>query len=206
MDEGSTAIDVWNVETFGELCGDLDLHADVILDYMITSRRQWLERQASGHTMRYPENPSAGEFMWGTEHIVQLMEARTIRAWHYTRLIDAEIDTPRRGGIYPSSLDTLRSALRGPGRGWHFYSGSRRSPVRRQFVPERPGWLSLTQILDGFAPRRHQRRRRRIATRELGRRVRLVLTAGRGTSGHAETDQPTTRPGVVMPLAHFRHS
>lgn len=45
-------IDVWNVETFdGELRGDLDVHTDVIRDYMITSRRQWLEREASDHTM-----------------------------------------------------------------------------------------------------------------------------------------------------------
>lgn len=110
MTEGIAIIDVWNVETFdGELRGDLDVHADVIRDYMITSRRQWIEREASDHIMPYPENPFAGEFMWVKEHIMRLMEARTIRAWHYTRLTDAEIDALRRGGIYPSSLDTIRS-------------------------------------------------------------------------------------------------
>jgi hypothetical protein len=103
-------IDVWNVDTFdGELRGDLDVHADVIRDYMLTSRRQWLEHEASDHTMPYPENPFAGEFMLVKEHIMRLMEARTIRAWHYTRLTDAEIDALRKVGIYTSSLESIRS-------------------------------------------------------------------------------------------------
>jgi hypothetical protein len=76
---------------------------------MSSARPQWLEREASDHTMPYPENPYAGEFIWGKEHIMRLMEVRTIRAWHYTRLTDAEVDVLQQGGIYPSSLDTIRS-------------------------------------------------------------------------------------------------
>lgn len=110
MIEGVAVIDVWDVETFdSELRGDLDAHADVIRDYMLTSRHQRLEHEASDRTMPYPENPYAGEFMWVKEHIMRLMEVRTIRAWHYTRLTDAEVDVLRQGGIYPSSLDTIRS-------------------------------------------------------------------------------------------------
>lgn len=110
MTEGVAIIDVWDVETFDcELRRELDAHTDVIHDYMLTSRRQWLERESPDSTMPYPGNPYAGEFMRVNEHIVQLMEVRTIRAWHYTRLTDAEVDVLRQGGIYPSSLDTIRS-------------------------------------------------------------------------------------------------
>ena len=110
MTERGAIIDVWNVETFdAALLGDLEAHADVIRDYMLTSRRQWLEREASDHTMPYPENPYAGEFIWVTEHIMRLMEARTIRAWHYTRMTDDEIDRLREQGIYPSSLENIRA-------------------------------------------------------------------------------------------------
>ncbi|GAB1715802.1 MAG: hypothetical protein NTAFB05_08440 [Nitrobacter sp.] len=64
MTEGVAIIDVWDVETFdSELRGDLDAHTDVIRAYMLTLRRQWLEREASDRTMPYPENPYAGEFM-----------------------------------------------------------------------------------------------------------------------------------------------
>jgi hypothetical protein len=38
----------------------------------------------------------------------EFMPTRTIRAWHYTRLLDAEVDTIRKIGLYPSTLETLR--------------------------------------------------------------------------------------------------
>jgi len=48
-------IDVWNAATFdNELRGDLDAHADLIRDYMITSRRQSREHEASDHRMPCP--------------------------------------------------------------------------------------------------------------------------------------------------------
>lgn len=59
--------------------------------------------------MPCPENPYAGEFTWVKVHIMRLMEVRTIRAWDYTRLTDAEADVRRQGGIYPTSLDSIRS-------------------------------------------------------------------------------------------------
>lgn len=102
-------IDVWNIKTFDdELRGDLDAHPRVIRDYYKTSHRQWLEREVSDHTTPYPENPHAAEFLWVTEYIMRLMEERTIRAWHYTRLTDAEVEALRSIGIYPSTLDTIR--------------------------------------------------------------------------------------------------
>jgi hypothetical protein len=105
-------IDVWDLTTFDdELRAELDAHADMIRDYMATSRRQWLEREASDHTLPYPENPHAGEFIWVKEHIMRLMERRTIRAWHYTRLTDEEVQALRGGGIYPSSLGSIQARL-----------------------------------------------------------------------------------------------
>jgi len=48
MTEGVAIIDLWDVETFdSELRGDLGAHADVIRNYMLPSRRQRLEREAS---------------------------------------------------------------------------------------------------------------------------------------------------------------
>lgn len=109
-DRDAGIIDVWDIDTFdSELRDDLDAHAELIRNYMITSHRQSREHEASDHRMPYPENPHAGEFMSVKEHIMRLMEARTIRAWHYTRMTDTEIDALRQTGIYPSSLDTIRS-------------------------------------------------------------------------------------------------
>lgn len=106
-------IDVWNVETFdAELRGKLDAYADLIRDYMSTHRRQWLEREASDHTGAYPENAFASMFIRVKEYIVMpLMELRTIRAWHYTRMTDREVEIIRSDGIYPSSLANFRARL-----------------------------------------------------------------------------------------------
>ncbi|MQB35425.1 hypothetical protein DXT97_01125 [Agrobacterium tumefaciens] len=61
----------------------IEVHTDVIRDYMLTSRHQWLKREASNRTMPYRGHPYTGEFMWVKEHIMRLMEALTIRACHY---------------------------------------------------------------------------------------------------------------------------
>lgn len=39
---------------------------------------------------------------------MHLMEDRTIRAWHYTRMTDEEVAALRRIGIYLSTLGTIR--------------------------------------------------------------------------------------------------
>src|SRR5690606_27283028 len=57
-------IDVWHIDTFdANLRGDLDCHAELIRDYFLTSRRQWLERELSDRQMLYPENPYASKFL-----------------------------------------------------------------------------------------------------------------------------------------------
>lgn len=107
---GSGIIDVWNAQTFdAELMGDLDVHADLIRNHMTTARRLWIEREASDHTSLYPENPYSRDFLCLKEHIMRLMEGRTIRAWHYTRMTDDEIAALRHDGIYLSTLDTIRA-------------------------------------------------------------------------------------------------
>lgn len=80
-------IDVWNVETFDDdLAGQLRGAADLIRDYLATSRHQYLEREASGHTQRYPISPSGSEYVAFTDGLVPWIEKRSIRAWHYTRM------------------------------------------------------------------------------------------------------------------------
>lgn len=104
-----TLIDVWNVDTFdGALAADLQAHAELVCNYVQTSRRQWLEREASDHTLPHPTNPYGADYMAFVEAVGRGMEARTIRAWHYTRMTDAEVESLRRGGIYLSTLETIR--------------------------------------------------------------------------------------------------
>lgn len=109
----STPIDVWDTETFDrELLSKLRASAQLIRDYLITDRRQFDEREASDRWMPYASNPYASEYLEFLEAVGRdVMQARTIRAWHYTRLIDDEVRIIRTNGIYPGSLDSLRRRL-----------------------------------------------------------------------------------------------
>ncbi len=82
-------IDVWNIDTFdAALLAELQAGEKVLRGYMITEKKNLLERI-----------------------IMPAMEKRTIRAWHYTRLTDAEAALLRTKGIYLSTLDTIRIRL-----------------------------------------------------------------------------------------------
>jgi hypothetical protein len=107
----STTIDVWNVASFDPaLLTTLCNHSQLIRDYLTTSHRQFLEREAD-HRALPPSNPHDEQYLAFVEEIGREMETRTIRAWHYTRLVDDEARIIRENGIYAGTLDTLRHRL-----------------------------------------------------------------------------------------------
>lgn len=207
MSESAALIDVWDIETFDpELRGDLDAHAELFQDYFVTSRRQWLEREASDHTGPYPHNPHAGEFIWVTEHIMRLMEARTIRAWHYTRMTDAEVDAIWQNGIYLSTLDTIRTRFdRQVAAGAFTQDVADRLLIDSPFQSEQLGSRS-----DKFWMVSHP-----VEIDDSG--VELLLESWGGESAYFWQRDPALqallrtigRPRVMeiaMPLAHSRHT
>jgi hypothetical protein len=111
----STLIDVWNTETFDQgLISELRASEQLVRDYLTTDRRQFEEREASDRWMPYASNPHASEYLAFLEAVGRdIMQVRTIRAWHYTRLLDDEVRIIRTNGIYPGTLDTLQRRLDG---------------------------------------------------------------------------------------------
>ena len=109
----STLIDVWDTKTFDrELLSKLHANDQLVRDYLATDRRQYEDREASDHRMPHPINPYASKYLAFLEDIGRdFMQVRTIRAWHYTRLVDDEVRVIRASGIYPGTLDTLRLRL-----------------------------------------------------------------------------------------------
>lgn len=102
-------IDVWNLETFDdELRAFLIGNGSLLQDYFSTSRENWLSRELSDRTGPYPDNPYAGDYIDLAETTMHLMQARAIRAWHYTRMTDTELEAIRRDGIHISSLEAIR--------------------------------------------------------------------------------------------------
>ena len=109
----SALIDVWDTETFDQgLISELRASEQLVRDYLTTDRRQYEEREASDHWMPHASNPYASEYFAFLEAVGRdIMQSRTIRAWHYTRLVDDEVRIIRANGIYPATLDTLRRRL-----------------------------------------------------------------------------------------------
>lgn len=105
-------IDVWDVETFDpELRAVLDDHSELIRSYWRESRRLFDEREAQ--TLRGPptENIHGPPYVRLKERMTALIERRTIRAWHFTRLTEQEVQAIRLGGMQLMSLELIARRL-----------------------------------------------------------------------------------------------
>jgi len=105
-------IDVWDVETFdAELRQRLVEKAELLRGYHTTARENLIQRELSDRTGPYPDNPFAGDHIELAETLMAVMNQRTIRAWHYTRLTDAEADRLRQDGVVLPSSQSIRARL-----------------------------------------------------------------------------------------------
>lgn len=79
---------------------------------MVTEKRNFLEYVTADRWQPLQSNSYAHAYQDFVEKIIlPAMEKRIIRAWHYTRLTDAETERLRTGGIYISTLETIRIRL-----------------------------------------------------------------------------------------------
>jgi hypothetical protein len=110
-----TPIDVWNVETFdAELTALLLADADMVRAYMdrdLEIFRTYENATGPDRPLFRPSNDHGATYMALKERVMPLMAERTIRAWHYTRLTDAEAEALRAGGVILSTIDTLKARL-----------------------------------------------------------------------------------------------
>ena len=106
-------IDVWSVETFdSDLFAELHTHEKLIYNYIITVKTNFLEQEASDRTKPHPINPYVVDYNWFVANeIMPRMEARTIRAWHYTRLTADEVGRIWSSGVYASTMEKIQHRL-----------------------------------------------------------------------------------------------
>jgi hypothetical protein len=108
-------IDVWDCATFdADLVDQLESEVDLMLRYYETDQRIFLEHdlgRGAGRSILRPKNQYAERFSQITEAVAEPVAERTIRAWHYTRLTDAEVEVLRRDGVHLSTPESLRQRL-----------------------------------------------------------------------------------------------
>ncbi len=101
-----TVIDIWNAETFTEdIIAFLKEHAETIIRY------HRIEQQTDDEVKRLREwsprkpNPFADAYNRGIERLAELMESKTIRAFHYTRMVDFEVEDVLANGFYAPTTE-----------------------------------------------------------------------------------------------------
>ena len=105
-------IDVWDVETFdADLIAELRANAGLVRNYITTEQEIFLDHDVLGPNGRYRSNPHAESYYGLLERMGRKMQSRIIRAWHYTRLTDPEVETLLAAGIRLSTLETTRQRL-----------------------------------------------------------------------------------------------
>ncbi|WP_334147146.1 hypothetical protein [Hyphomicrobium sp.] len=111
----SPLIDVWDAATFdAELNARLEASSELLRNYLARDHAIFLSHdlgRGPGRSTLRPDNEFAAEFLELQEVIGRSMEARTIRAYHYTRLTDEEIALLTRDGLHLSTPASLRERL-----------------------------------------------------------------------------------------------
>lgn len=104
-----TVIDIWNAETYTEdIHAFLNVHAETIIRYH-RIKLQTDEEMArhEGWKLR-PPNPFSDAYNRVNERLAELMEPKTIRAFHYTRMVDFEVEDVLANGFYaPTTEDSF---------------------------------------------------------------------------------------------------
>jgi hypothetical protein len=111
----SAPIDLWDYSSFDdELRQVLEPNRQLIQDYFETDHAIFLShdlgRSPSRSSIR-PDNPHASAYYDLLDEVNELMRVRTIRAYHYTRLTDQEVEDLHRSGIHLSTPETLQHRL-----------------------------------------------------------------------------------------------
>jgi hypothetical protein len=108
-------IDVWDPNSFDPaLTAMLAAGADTIRSYMDRDHEIFLKYDRADRLHRSllrPDNAYAEAFLNLRHHLSSAMKARTIRAWHHTRLTDDEANAFRLHGVEISTPASLKSRL-----------------------------------------------------------------------------------------------
>ncbi len=105
-------IDLWDPHTFStELVSTLTAESQLIFDYHSEARRLMDEHLNSSPYQRLKPNRFSADFLSFQEYeLTPILAGARIRAWHYARLLEHEVDAMQQG-LVPSSLGFLKKRL-----------------------------------------------------------------------------------------------
>jgi len=111
-----STIDLWDYDTYDvEIREYLERHEDVIVLHRerdaeiskIEPPKDALER----NHFKWPKNEHYSDYLNVRDGLTPILERKSIRAFHYSRLTDMEIDHMREEGMVPTSIEFLKQRV-----------------------------------------------------------------------------------------------
>lgn len=108
----TTSFDLWDYGTYdGEIVNWLDERKQLIAAYYEDERAKDAAIAKRDQWERLKPNPYGSEFMAAREELTPIIAQKTVRAFHYTRMTDGEVEALLNEGIQPTSPDFLRRRI-----------------------------------------------------------------------------------------------
>jgi hypothetical protein len=106
-------VDLWDIGTYDEEILDhhLERHKEVIDGYFDLERKKAVMVAKLATWEPIQPNPFATDYVAGVEGLGGVMSAKIVRAFHYSRMTDDEIEILRADGIVPTSVGFLKTRV-----------------------------------------------------------------------------------------------
>lgn len=105
-------IDIWDIRTYdNDILGYLESNKEIIVGHFEEERAADFRVANLTRWQPQPPNPFAEKFRNAIEELGKIMSAKTVRAFHYSRMTDGEVVEVRANGFVPTSVSFLRERV-----------------------------------------------------------------------------------------------
>jgi hypothetical protein len=105
-------IDLWDIGTYDEeILGHLERHKEIIDGYFDLEGKKNIMVAKLATWEPIQPNPFAPDYMAAVESLGGIMSTKTIRAFHYSRMTDDEIEAVLSEGIVPTSIEYMKQRV-----------------------------------------------------------------------------------------------
>jgi hypothetical protein len=105
-------IDLWDIATYdSDMMDHLESHKGIINGYFDLERRKDIMVATLATWQPIQPNQFAGDYMSAVEGFGRIMSSKTLRAFHYTRMTDEEVEAILSDGITPASVEFLKQRV-----------------------------------------------------------------------------------------------
>jgi hypothetical protein len=105
-------IDLWDIGTYDEeILGHLERNKEIIDGYFDLERKKDIMVSKLATWEPIQPNPFQVDYIGTLESLGEIMSTKTVRAFHYSRMTDGEVEAALSDGIVPTSVEFLKKRV-----------------------------------------------------------------------------------------------